>query len=145
MGIDKNYILEHQIMLSNRAYKVKNIALIKKLTSEFIGVCRGVPVAFGYGETDETDNFSLRNLRNNQVKFIHEWVVNGGQAFALIHFKRLNRIYRLDYTTLMWYWEKYRIKGSREFENIPLNEFEQNCKLIKPGNGILLDYLEGIA
>lgn len=145
MGGNKNYILEHQVMLSNRSYKVKNMAFIKKIADEYLGVYRGIPVAFGCEETDGIDGFSLKNICNRKVKFIHDWVLSGGQAFLLVHFKKLNRVYRLDYITLMWYWEKYIIKGCRELHNIPLNEFEQNCKLIKSGNGITLNYLEGIS
>jgi recombination protein U len=168
MGIHRGDAFEEQVNWSNRSYKMKNMAFVikvpvpvkvllrvgnmitkaffeEKAFLDYVGVFKGIPVAFDAKETEETDKFPLKNVKEHQVKFMHQWVQNGGQAFLLVNFKNLNRVYRLDHTTLMWYWEQYTInKGKRGFGSIPLNEFEQNCKLIKSGNGIALHYLEGI-
>lgn len=167
LGIHRGDVFEEQINWSNRAYSMKNIALIQKVatpmkpirhggkitgayyeeksTLDFIGTYRGIPIAFDAKETEEIDKFPLKNVKEHQVKFIKKWTSNGGQAFLLVHFKKLNKVYRLDNTTLTWYWDQYKLnKGKRGFGSIPLTEFEQNCRLIRSRNGIALDYLEGI-
>lgn len=167
MGYHKGDAFENMINLANKAYKIKGIAEINKIATpmkpirngryivgafydeksilDYVGVYKGIPIAFDAKETSEDDRFSLKNIKPHQVDFMERWVNNGGQAFLLIHFKKLNRVYRLDWTTLSWYWKQYiENKGKRGFGSIPLNEFECNCKLIKSRDGIVLDYLEGL-
>ena len=121
MGIHKGDAFEDQVNWSNRGYKVQNKALIQKIptpmkpirkgnkiisayyeeksTLDYIGVYRGIPIAMDAKETSEEDKFPLSNVKDHQVEFMHNWVNNGGQAFLLVHFKKLNKVYRLDYMT----------------------------------------------
>lgn len=167
MGYHKGDSFEQIVNWSNQAYKNKQIALIQKIatpmkpmrrgkqiigayyeeksTLDYIGIYKGIPVAFDAKETAEEDKFPLKNVKQHQIDFIREWTRHGGQAFLLVHFLKLSKAFRLDWLTLNWYWQQHiehpRIKG---FHNIPLNEFESNCKEVKSRDGIPLDYLEGL-
>lgn len=158
---------EEIINLANLSYKRKGIALVQKIatpmkpirkgkkivsayyeeksTLDYIGVYEGIPIAFDAKETKETTRFPLNNIQDHQIRFMKNWFKHGGITFLLIYFTKLSSAYRLDWTTLDWYWSRYQEnRGKRGFGSIPINEFECNCKQLKSRDGIILDYLEGI-
>lgn len=167
MGYHKGDIFEEIINISNKVYSRKEIALVQKIatpmkpirrgkqivsayyeeksTLDYIGIYDSIPIAFDAKETKETTRFPLSNVQDHQVEFMKKWYKHGGLAFLLIYFTRLDAAYRLDWTTLNWYWKRYQEnRGKRGFGSIPINEFECNCKQLESRNGIMLDYLEGI-
>lgn len=166
MGIHKGDAFEEIINKSNEAYKRKGIAIISKIstpmkpirqgkkivsayyeeksTLDYIGICDGIPIAFDAKETSEENRFPLSNIKEHQIDFMTQWDLHGGYTFLVVNFVKINRAFRLDLTTLEWYWYKYlENKGKKGFGSIPLNEFECNCKELTSRKGILLDYLEG--
>lgn len=167
MGYHKGDTFERIINMANTTYKRKGIALVQKIptpmkpirrgkqiisayyeeksTLDFIGVYKGIPIAFDAKETKEENRLPLNNVQDHQIEFMKEWDKHGGIAFLLINFTKLDETYRLDWSTLKKYWEKYQEnKGKRGFGSIGLNEFQCNCKKLKSRDGIMLDYLEGI-
>lgn len=169
MGIHRGDAFEEVINWSNQGYRIQNkakvvkvpvpVKVLKRIKNmitkaffeekaflDYVGIAKGIAVAFDAKETEEVDRFPLKNVKQHQIDSIREWTTQGGQAFLLVNFKMINKTYRLDATTLLWYWDQYQMnKGKRGYAYIPLREFECNCKLIKSRNGIALDYLEGIA
>lgn len=165
---NRGQVLENMINMSNDAYLRKGIAVVQKIpipitilkksngrivngfiekksTLDYVGVYDSIPIAFDAKETKELNRFPLTNIADHQIKFMNNWCIYGGIPFLIVSFSKLDKIYRLDWTTLNWYWNAYqKNKGQRGFGSIPLNEFEVNCKEIKSKNGIVLDYLEGI-
>lgn len=167
MGYHKGDVFEEIINISNEVYKNKGIALIQKIstpmkpisrgskiisayyeeksTLDYIGVFASLPIAFDAKETKEITRFPLSNIQDHQIEFMKNWYKHGGLAFLLINFTKLDEVYRLDWTTLSWYWKQYQEnRGKRGFGSIALNEFRCNCKKLKSRDGIILDYLEGI-
>lgn len=167
MGYHKGDAFEEIINISNKVYQRKGIALVQKIptpmkpirrgnqivsayyeeksTLDYIGVHEGVPIAFDAKETKEENRFPLGNIQDHQVEFMKNWYKHGGLAFLLIHFTKLDTVYRLDWLTLSWYWKQYQEnRGKRGFGSISINEFESNCKKLGSKNGLILDYLEGI-
>jgi len=168
MGIHRGDMFEEMVNWANIAYQNRNIAEINKIstpvkvlkrtgnrivagyfeeksTLDYVGVYKGIPIAFDAKETSEANRFPLGNIHEHQINFMKRWVRNKGVTFMLIRFSTLNKVYRLDWITLEWYWKKYKEnKGKRGFGSIPINEFECNCKEIVSNNGIVLDYLMGL-
>ncbi|WP_313232478.1 Holliday junction resolvase RecU [Tissierella praeacuta] len=167
MGYHKGDAFEKIINISNKVYQRKGIALVQKIptpmkpirrgkqitsayyeeksTLDYIGVYEGVPIAFDAKETKEENRFPLGNIQDHQIEFMKNWYNHGGLAFLLIHFTKLDTVYRLDWLTLSWYWKQYQEnRGKRGFGSIAFNEFECNCKKLRSRDGIMLDYLEGI-
>lgn len=167
MGYHKGDAFEEIINISNKVYQRKGIALVQKIptpmkpirrgkqiasayyeeksTLDYIGVYEGVPIAFDAKETREENRFPLSNIQDHQIEFMRGWDKHGGLAFLLINFTKLDAVYRLDWLTLSWYWERYQEnRGKRGFGSIAFNEFECNCKKVRSRDGIILDYLEGI-
>lgn len=64
--------------------------------------------------------------------------IYGGIAFLLIYFTKLNSVYKLDWTTLNWYWSRHQENKSKKgFGSIPINELECNCKQLKSKGGYI--------
>ncbi|NBI08260.1 Holliday junction resolvase RecU [Senegalia massiliensis] len=167
MGIHRGDTFEEIINISNVMYKRKGIALIQKIatpvkvlrrqghritngyfeqksTLDFIGTYRGRPIAFDAKETKE-NRFPLKNIHEHQLKFMESWHRNGGQTFILVSFASYNKVYKLDYKDLIFYWDRWkRNKGRRGYASIPYEHFKLNCKELASKDGILLDYLEGV-
>ncbi|CAK7083231.1 Holliday junction resolvase RecU [Tissierella sp.] len=167
MGYHKGDMFEELINRSNIVYKRKEIALVQKVstpmkpirrgkeivsayyeeksTLDYIGLYKGVPIAFDAKETKEENRFPLNNIQEHQIEFMENWYKHGGIAFLLVNFTKLEKVFRLDWWILSWYWKKYQEnKGKRGFGSISLDEFESSCKKLKSRDGIMLDYLEGI-
>ena len=167
MSYHKGDAFEEIINISNKVYKRKGIALVQKIatpmkpvrrgkqivsayyeeksTLDFVGVFKGIPIAFDAKETKEKTRFPLSNIADHQIEFMKEWDKHGGITFILIHFTKLDRVYRLDWKTLYSYWNQYQEnRGKRGFASIVVEELETYCQGIKSRDGILLDYLEGI-
>jgi recombination protein U len=124
-------------------YQITKAHFLEPAFLDYIGLVKGKALAFDAKETQQEEGFPLKNLKPHQFNYMQEWQDHGGTSFLLIRFVKLNKIYRLDMTTLSWYWEKHENK-EKGFSYIPLNEFEANCKLLDQGRGICLDYLEGL-
>lgn len=167
MSYHKGDAFEEIINMSNKVYKRKGIALIQKIstpmkpirrgkqivsayyeeksTLDFVGIYEGIPIAFDAKETKEERRFPLGNIQDHQIKFMENWDEHGGITFLVINFKKLDKVYRLNWKILKEYWEQYQEnRGKRGFGSIPIEFFETNCISIKSRNGIMLDYLEGI-
>jgi len=166
LGIHKGDAFEEMTNYSNMSYRNKGIAEVNKIstpvkvlkrrgnrivsafyeeksTLDYIGVYKEIPIAFDAKETKETTRFPLGNIHQHQIDFMDRWESNGGTAFLLVRFSKLNKVYRLDWTTLNWYWKQYQAnRGKKGFGSIRMNEFECNCKEISSRSGIVLDYLE---
>lgn len=160
-------IFEEMINISNETYKHKEIALVQKIstpmkpirngarivsayyeeksTLDFIGICKGIPIAFDAKETKEENRFPLSNIQKHQVEFMKNWEKHGGISFLVIHFKKLDRIFRLDYKELSKKWNLYqKNRGKRGFGSITIAELEKIGMEVKSKNGILIDYLDAM-
>ena len=167
MGTHRGDQFEEIINYVNQVYKAKEIALIQKIatpmkpvrrgskivsayyeeksTLDYIGVYRGIAIAFDSKETSNKNNFPLRNIKEHQVRFMAEWEKNGGVSFLLINFKSKGKVYRLSFNQLQSYWKRYKSNpGVRGMGSIPLEVFASSCNEIKSKNGLALDYLEGL-
>lgn len=167
MSYHKGDAFEEIINISNKVYKRKGIALVQKIatpmkpirrgkqivsayyeeksTLDFVGVHKGIPIAFDAKETKEETRFPLSNIADHQIEFMENWDKHGGITFILIHLTKLDRVYRLDWKMLKPYWNQYQEnRGKRGFASIAVEELETYCQRIKSRDGIMLDYLEGI-
>ncbi len=52
----------------------------KKSTVDYIGLFKGVPIAFDAKETKIETRFDLSNIKEHQYHFLENWEKNGGIA-----------------------------------------------------------------
>ena len=159
--------LEELIEWANKAYLKKDIALVTKVPTptkvirkgnkiasaffeaksilDYVGVVdTGIPIAFDAKQTREK-YFPLRNLKQHQMDFMERWKKYGGLAFLVVEFVQFEKIYRIEYEYIKFYWDQWQEnKGRRGYAHIPMREFEQNGRLLRARKGIPVDYLEGV-
>jgi len=82
-------------------------------TTDFNGVYDGIYVDFEAKETTNKTSFPLVNIHPHQAKHIFAVEKQGGFAFLLVKFSKLDEIYLLTADTLAQFWQEYE-QGSRK-------------------------------
>ena len=115
--------LEDLINHTNEKYKESGLALIQKIPTpikpisiekEYIGVVQGVPVCFDAKET-VTSTFPLHNIHAHQVEFMREFERQGGVAFIILFYSRLDEAYYLRFRDVERFWERGKSGGRKSF------------------------------
>ena len=155
--------LEDDINITNQYYIEKKIAFIykkptpiqatkveyvnnKKLikegyfkepsTTDYNGLYRGNYIDFEAKETTSLTSFPLSNIHSHQIKHIDNIINNGGIAFIIVRFTRLNKNYLLMGKDLIEY-----INCSNK-KSIPKSYFEDRAYVIFDKYMPRIDYLE---
>lgn len=152
--------LEVLIEQANRLYRLKNIAVVQKVatptkvlqdrygrtkvvreksTVDFVGVWRGVALAFDAKQTREK-RFPLSQLHEHQYEFLRAWTECGGLAFLLIEVEAMTaraRFHILPFRELERYWTRWKSGGRASLSAEELNALPR----VRPGRGVALDYL----
>lgn len=151
--------LETLIEYANAQYKDRGLALIQKVatpwtvirrgkqiisafpaeksTVDFVGACKGYPIAFDAKQCRQDTRFPLINIEQHQLDFLSRWQHNGGRAFLLIEMSSVSKIYRIEFDEIMRYWNAAASNGPK---SIPIKDFA-NFREVKDSGGIALDYL----
>lgn len=125
--------------INSRTGKIRSGYYERKSTVDYIGVYKGIGIAFDAKETSVETRFDLSNIKEHQYNYLKKWVVSGGIAFLLLHFNTLDQSYYLPFELLKKYWEGM-IKGGRK--SIPYQKIAQKKYKIASNGLIILDYLD---
>ena len=154
---------EELINMTNEVYENKKLAIIQKIptpitpvnfdkasksitlayfdqksTVDYIGVVQGIPVAFDAKETAQK-SLPLQNIHEHQIKFMENFVQQGGLAFILVHFSQYKEYYLLEFDRLKKAWDNAK---AGERKSIPYDQFRK--EMMVPIQGIYINYLEAI-
>lgn len=146
---------EQLVILSNFQYQSKGWALIQqvpvptkningkivyesKSTVDFVGISHGKGIAFDAKTTRVNTRFDLKNVHDHQVEFLKKFQEQGGKAFFLVWFEKLQETYYVPINFFLDYWHEWR-KGGKA--SIPYEVFLVECPLVRSSRGIALDYL----
>jgi len=143
---NRGMILEEIIELSNKHYLKTGQALIqkvptpvkvlkckgskiegfweKKSTVDFVGVANGKSICFDAKET-KGKSLPLQNIHEHQLKFMRDWRGQGGEAFLIVYFKDIDKIFKTNIDDIMG----FVIMENRK--SIPLSYFEEYAKELK--------------
>ncbi|WP_281998725.1 Holliday junction resolvase RecU [Priestia flexa] len=113
----------------------------EKSTVDFIGVSKGMTIAFDAKETKNKTSFPLDNIEDHQFEVLREKQFHEGISFLLIRFKLHHEIYILLFEDLENFWEE-AAKGGRK--SIPYHFFKKNCVRCEPGRNVAIDYLAAL-
>ena len=153
--------LEGDINLSNDYYKQKGLCLItkrptpinvvevdyskgaiitnayfeKQSTTDYNGVWKGRYIDFEAKSTQKTTSFPLANISKHQIDHLKLVLEHNGIAFFIIEFAKLNKVYLLDASFVIEYYDK------SERKSIPYSQILENGKEIKRGYAPRLEYL----
>ena len=153
--------LEEDINQSNEYYKSKGLCLItkrptpinvvkvdyskgpiitqayfeKQSTTDYNGVYKGRYIDFEAKSTLKTTSFPLSNISQHQIDHLKAVLAQGGIAFFIIEFAKLDKVYLLDAKFVIDFYEH------SERKSIPYEKFLEVGHEIKRGFAPRLDYL----
>ena len=153
--------LEGDINLSNEYYKQKGLCLItkrptpinvvevdyskgatitsayfeKQSTTDYNGVWRGRYIDFEAKSTQKTTSFPLANISHHQIEHLKNVIKHEGIAFFIIEFAKLDKVYLLDASYVIDFYDISKRKS------IPYEEIRMNGHEIKRGYAPRLEYL----
>lgn len=156
--------LEEDINLSNEWYVDKGIALItkrptpinivkvdyskgaritdayfeKQSTTDYNGVYKGKYLDFEAKNTKSKTSFPLSNIEKHQIIHLKRVIEQGGIAFFIIQFQELGKVYLLDASFVIEFWE------NSERKSIPFSVFEKEGIEIKQGYNPRLFYIDAV-
>ena len=156
--------LEELINHTNDSYREKHLALIQKIptpitpieidkknrhitlayfdqksTVDYIGTVQGIPVCFDAKECAET-TFPLQNVHPHQIAFMKEFEAQGGIAFLIIYYTKLDEIYYMPFSHIYRFWTRMEEGGRKSFT---YDEVDKSYR-IRSHRDMLVHYLEGI-
>lgn len=108
---------------------------------DYVGVTDKKTVIFDAKET-KGKSFPLANLKEHQYQKMKSWWFLGHEAFLVVNFSEEKEIYRLPFEIIHNYYERYLLGMSPKSINI--KAFKEHGKLLAPGEGMALDYLNGL-
>ena len=155
---------EHEINLSNDYYREHDICLITKRptpinivkvdyskgakithayfeeqsTTDYNGVYKSRYIDFEAKNTKNRTSFPLNNITKHQIEHLKLVIKHGGIAFFIINFQSLNKVYLLDASYVISFFEK----GERK--SIPLECFVNEGIEINQGYNPRIDYIKAI-
>lgn len=107
-------------------------------TTDYNGVYHGRYIDFEAKSSHSKTSFPLNNITPHQFEHLKEVFFQGGIAFFLIEFTKLNEVYFLDARFVIDWHENQQKKS------IPLTKIKENGRLIKQGLRPRIDYLPTI-
>ncbi len=118
----------------------------KKSTVDYVGLIPGGQfICFDAKETQEKNIFPLKNVHQHQMDYMDQVHNLGGKAFLIVSFVKYDQYFRLDYSVLKYYWERWKANpNKRGYASIPYEEFTALRQKLKSRNGIALDYLDAM-
>ena len=156
--------LEEEINISNEYYKDRGIALITKRptpinivkvdytkgakiidayfehqsTTDYNGVYKSRYIDFEAKSTNNKTSFPLANITKHQIEHLKKVLTLGGIAFFIVSFEKLNKVYLIDASFIIEFYEK------QERKSIPLSTFEKEGIEIKRGYNPRLFYIDAV-
>lgn len=155
---------ESDINVSNEYYKDKNICLITKRptpinvvkvdyskgakithayfeeqsTTDYNGVYKGRYIDFEAKNTKNKTSFPLNNITKHQIEHLKRVIAHGGIAFFIIQFELLDKVFILDASYVIHFYER----GERK--SIPLSCFEESGIEVERSYNPRLKYIDAI-
>lgn len=118
-----------------KSYRIANAFPEKKSSVDFGGTASNRSIWFDAKATKLKNNFPLKNIHKHQIEYLRNVYNQGGKAFLLIHSEVENK------TWLLWISQLLAFLESETRKSIPFSWFDEHCAVIRPKDGILLDYL----
>ena len=128
-------------------YPKRSAAVIKEAyyrqssTTDYNGVYKGLYLDFEAKETKNKTAIPLSNFHEHQIVHMKRCIQQQGITFVLIRFSCFNRVFLLDSSYLIDFWENTLNNGRK---SIPLAFIEDNGIEVAYGFNPRLDYLDAV-
>ena len=118
--------------------KITNAYFEKQSTTDYNGVYKSRYIDFEAKNTKNKTSFPLANIPPQQIDHLKRVINHGGIAFFLIQFESLLKVYLLDASYVIHFYEE----GDRK--SIPIDVIEKEGIEIKQGLNPRLDYIKAV-
>ena len=118
-----------------KTYEIATAFPVQKSTVDFGGTASKLSLWFEAKTTTNKTSFPLVNIHKHQIDYLRSVDAQGGKAFLLIYSDFMDR------TWLLWINQLLDFMATEKRKSIPFVWLDMNCPVIKPNNGIALDYL----
>jgi len=125
-------------------YPSRSSAVIKEAyykvpsTTDYNGLYKSKYIDFEAKETNNLTSFPLQNIHLHQIKHLEDIHDQGGIAFILVYFKKLDEVYYLSISNLL----NFVQRSNKGRKSITLDEFKHYGHYIKEGFNPRIDYLK---
>jgi recombination protein U len=107
-------------------------------TTDYNGIYKGQYIDFEAKETKNKTSFPIKNIHEHQVNHLNQCMRHGAIAFIIIYFSTLDRIFLLDASYVIHFYERSKISR----KSITLKEIEKHGHEIVEGYRKPVDYLK---
>ena len=126
-----------KVDFSNRHNVVIKEAFFKEpSTTDYNGLYKGMYIDYEAKETNSKTSFPLANIHKHQIKHLNDIYCNGGLAFLIVRFNKVNKTFLLKAEDFLNFIKK------NERKSIPLSFFEKKAFQVEEKYNIRLDYLK---
>ena len=120
------------------AAKIKEAYFKTPSTTDYNGVYKDRYVDFDVKETQSMTSFPLRNIHPHQMNHLAAVNAQGGDAFVLVAFSRLEKFFLLPYDVL----SQFTFRAQMGRKSMTLEEFETHAYAIPMSFKPTLNYLD---
>lgn len=160
---NKGKAFEEEVILTNKQYKRKGIALIQKISTPWTVIRRGKQIVSAFPEGKSTLDFRgtvkggtsisfdckenkkeerglpLSYIQDHQIEYMRQALEMEEVSFILCYMQMYDKRYFISGDNVIYYWDRWKAnKGKRGYNYIPT----EIMKEIKSEKGILLHYLK---
>ena len=121
-----------------RGAKITNAYFEKQSTTDYNGVYKSRYIDFEAKNTKNKTSFPLANIPSQQIEHLKKVIKHGGIAFFLIQFESLLKVYLIDASYVIHFYEE----GDRK--SIPIDVIEKEGIEIEQGLNPRLNYIKAV-
>lgn len=128
-------------------YPKRSAAVIKEAyfrqasTTDYNGVYKGFYLDFEAKETKNKQSFPLKNFHEHQIAHMKQCIEQQAICFVLLRFSLSNRLFLLEATKLISFWDLQNNEGRK---SIPLEELEKSGYELYYGLSPRIPYLDAV-
>ena len=122
----------------SKGAKITHAYFEEQSTTDYNGVYRSRYIDFEAKNTKNKTSFPLNNITKHQIEHLKKVIFHGGIAFFIIQFESLNKVFILDASYVIHFYEK----GERK--SIPLSCFMESGIEVERAYNPRLKYIEAI-
>lgn len=160
---NKGKAFEEEVILANKQYQRKGLALIQKISTPWTVIRRGKQIVSAFPQGKSTLDFRgtakggisisfdckenkkeerglpLSYIQDHQIEYMRQALEMGEVSFILCYMTMEDKRYFISGDNVICYWDRWqRNKGKRGYNFIPT----EIMKEVKSEKGILLHYLK---
>ena len=122
----------------SKGAKITNAYFEKQSTTDYNGVYKSRYIDFEAKNTKNRTSFPLANIPPQQIDHLKRVIAHGGIAFFLIQFESLLKVYLIDASYVIRFYEE----GDRK--SIPIDVIEKEGIEIEQGLNPRLNYIKAV-